>query len=167
MTIKSPLTENNNVTLVKTIKAEQLIQNWKDTFHIEITEEINGHQNIHLYQCHETQLKFFAPFEIVGSGKLYEQLQNFDWYYMPDKWEHQVALRNLSECQNILEIGSASGHFVKSVIDAGLNIRGIELNEAAVTTAQKKNLPVERLDLKEAAKLYWESLVELSHSIRV
>ncbi|NEO38540.1 MAG: class I SAM-dependent methyltransferase [Moorea sp. SIOASIH] len=154
----SPLTGSNNVTLLKTIEAEQLIQNWKDSFQIDITEELKGHHNIYLYQCNETNLKFFAPFDVVGSGKLYEKLNKFDWYYMPEKWEYNVALRDLLECQNILEIGSGSGHFVKSIIDAGLNIIGIELNEAAVTAAHKKNLPVERLDLKEGAKLYRESL---------
>lgn len=154
----SPLTGSNNVTLLRTIEAEQLIQNWQDSFQIDITDEINNYQNIYLYQCNETQLKFFAPFDIAASDNIYVKLQNFDWYYMPDKWEYTVALRDLSECHNIIEIGSGSGHFVKSVIDAGLNIKGIELNEAAVTAAQKKNLPVERLDLKEASQLYWELL---------
>ncbi|WP_319421341.1 class I SAM-dependent methyltransferase [Pleurocapsa sp. FMAR1] len=154
----SPITGSNNITLLRTIKAEQLITSWQDSFEIDITKELNNQQNIYLYQCNETKLKFFAPSEIVGSGKLYEKLQNFNWYYMPSKWEHKIALQDLSRCENVLEIGSAFGDFVTSAINAGFNIKGIELNEAAIDIAQKKNLPVERLDLEEAVKLYRESL---------
>lgn len=77
---------------------------------------------------------------------------------MPNNWKHQVALQNLSKGENILEIDSAFGFFVKSGLEAGLNIKGIELNEAAVVAVKERNLPVERLDLKEAANLYFESL---------
>lgn len=157
MSFCSPITGNNDVTLLKKLQAKQLIHDWKH-FQIDITEELNRHEEIYLYQCNQTQVKFFTPFDIAGSSKLYEQLQKFDWYYMPNKWEHQLALRDLLGCKDILEVGCASGSFVKSGIDAGLNIKGIELNEAAVTAAQQKNYPVERLDLKEAANLYRESL---------
>lgn len=155
---KSPLTKSQDITLLKTIPTEKLIQVWKNSFKIDITEELHAHEKIYLYQCNKTKIKFFVPADILGSGKLYEQLQNFDWYYMPEKWEHKVALRDLLKCKDVLEIGSASGHFVKSAIDTGLNIKGIELNETAVTAAQEKGLPVERLDLQEAAKLYRQSL---------
>ena len=158
MISKSPLTDSQDITLLKTIPTKQLIQDWKNSLEINITEEVDEHENIYLYKCNETQLKFFTPSETVGSGKLYEQLQKFKWYYMPQKWEHKVALKDLSKCKDVLEIGSASGHFVKSAIDKGFNIKGIELNEAAVAAAQRKGLPVKRLDLEEAAKLYRESL---------
>ena len=158
MNLCSPLVESKDITLLKTISAVELIHKWKQEFQIDITEELNGCHEIYLYLCNQTTLKFFLPVDITGSGKLYEQLQKIDWYYMPDKWEHQVALRDLSDCKKVLEVGCASGSFVKSGNDAGLDIRGIELNEVAVMAAQKSNLPVEHLDLKEAADLYFESL---------
>jgi 2-polyprenyl-3-methyl-5-hydroxy-6-metoxy-1,4-benzoquinol methylase len=158
LNVSSPLTGSNDVTLLTNIPTSQLIRDWQQTFQIDITNEIQGYPDIYLYQCNQTKLKFFAPSDIQGSSKLYEQLQKFDWYYMPYKWEHQVALRELLDCQKILEVGCASGSFVKLGIDVGLNIRGIELNEAAVRAAQEQNLPVEFLDLKEAATLYFESL---------
>ncbi|NEO43473.1 MAG: hypothetical protein F6K55_04805 [Moorea sp. SIO4A3] len=77
MNIISPLTENNNVTLLKSIPTKQLIQDWKIFFEIDITEEVDEHENIYLYKCNETQLKFFTPYETVGSDKLYEHLQKF------------------------------------------------------------------------------------------
>jgi 2-polyprenyl-3-methyl-5-hydroxy-6-metoxy-1,4-benzoquinol methylase len=158
MKIHSPLTHSDDVTLLKTIQSEQLIQDWKRDFQIDIAEELHGNKEVHLYRCNQTQLKFFAPFDIAGSGELYKKLQQTGNYYMPDRWEHKVALKKLSSHQKVIEIGSAYGYFVKSGREAGLDIRGIELNEAAVLAAQNQKLPVEYLDLKEAAILYRESL---------
>ncbi|HEY9673863.1 MAG TPA: class I SAM-dependent methyltransferase [Waterburya sp.] len=155
--IFSPLVYSDNVTLLKTFKANQLINDWKKNYNLDITSELKGHQEICLYQCNQTKIKFFAPFNVTGSSKLYEQLQKLDWYYMPDKWEYHVALKDLIDCKQVIEIGAALGDFVKLGIELGLNIRGIELNETAVTTAQERSLPVERLDLQEAANLYSES----------
>ncbi|KAM3116123.1 class I SAM-dependent methyltransferase [Phormidesmis sp. 146-33] len=150
----SPITHSQDVTLVKTFHAKELIPGWQQSFQIDITDELQGHQEIHLYECNQTKLKFFTPMEVVGSGKLYAQLQQFDWYYMPDKWEHQIALSQLTKGQKILEIGTGSGHFVKRAIAAGLQAQGIDLNAVAVEAAQRQNLPVERLDLEEAVRLY-------------
>ena len=156
--VTSVIVNSRDVELLNIIQAEKLIQDWQQSFKIDITQELQGHEKIYLYQCQQTQLKFFVPSDIAGSGKIYEQLQQLDWYYMADKWEHKLARKDLKECQNILEIGSACGDFVKTCQEIGLNIRGIELNEAAVTKAKERSLPVERLDLKEAAEMYHESL---------
>lgn len=156
--VVSPLTADNHVTLLKTIQAEQLIYDWKRSFQIDITDELRGHREIYLYQCNQTKLKFFSPPDVAGSSQLYKQLQRFDWFYMADKWEYQVALQDLADHDQILEIGCGFGSFVKAGIDAGLNIRGIELSEAAVSIAKGKNLPVERIDLQEVANLFPKSL---------
>jgi 2-polyprenyl-3-methyl-5-hydroxy-6-metoxy-1,4-benzoquinol methylase len=95
--------------------------------------------------------------DIAGSDKLYEQLQKFDWFYMSDKWEYQTALNDLKYCENILEIGSGFGYFIKLCQQSGLNIRGIELNKAAVKVAYDRQLPVENVNLRELFKLYPES----------
>ncbi|MGF1479794.1 MAG: class I SAM-dependent methyltransferase [Cyanophyceae cyanobacterium] len=154
----SIISNSSDISLLRIFQADQLIDDWQQHFRINIAQELQGHPKIYLYRCNQTQLKFFAPADIAGSGKLYEQLQKFDWYYMPHKWEHRIAQRDLKKCQKILEIGSAYGDFVKTCIEAGLDIKGIELNEAAVDVAQKRQLPVERLDLQEAAEIYHESL---------
>lgn len=154
MVANSPMTQTQDTTLLKTFSVAQLIQAWQDTFHIDIHDEISGCDEICLYECNQTKLQFFTPSGVVGSNKLYEKLQQFDWYYMLNKWEHQTALKHLSGCRTVLEIGSGSGHFVKSAIAAGLDAKGIELNEAAVTTAKQHGLPVEHCDLEKAADRY-------------
>ncbi|MGI0488948.1 class I SAM-dependent methyltransferase [Pantanalinema rosaneae CENA516] len=153
----SPLTNSPDVTFVKAIRTAQLIADWQQAFQIDISKEFDTCEEIKLYQCNQTKLRFFDP-PITGSGKLYAQLQNIDQYYLPDRWEHQLALQDLFGCKAALEIGAASGYFVRTAIAAGLDMRGIELNQAAVATAQTAGLPVTYLDLKEAATLYERSL---------
>lgn len=154
MNIQSPLTNTTDVTLLRTIEADKLIKDWLTIFGIDITEELKGHKKIYLYECSKTKLKFFVPFDIAGSEKLYEQLQKFDWFYMPDKWEHTVALKNLSNCENVLEVGCGFGSFIESALKKGIKVQGIELNSSAVAIAKKNNLPVTNLDLNEFAIKY-------------
>lgn len=154
MNIQSPLTNTTDVTLLRTIEADKLIKDWLTIFDIDITEELKGHKKIYLYECSKTKLKFFVPFDIAGSEKLYEQLQKFDWFYMPDKWEHTVALKNLSNCENVLEVGCGFGSFIESALKKGIKLQGIELNSSAVAIAKKNNLPVTNLDLNEFAIKY-------------
>lgn len=158
MKIYSPLTGSSDVTLLKTIQSKQLVQDWKRDFQIDIAKELHGNKEVYLYKCNQTQLEFFVPSNIAASEELYKNLQQGDRYYMPDRWEHRTALKDLTDCQEVLEIGSAWGYFVKSGRESGLNIRGIELNKTAVLAAKNQGLPVEYLDLNEAAIAYRESL---------
>ena len=153
MNLKSPLTGSSDITLLKTMVVDQLIKDWNQSLNIDISSEFRITE-IYLYQCNQTKLRFFFPFDIAGSEKLYGQLQKFDWFYMPNKWEHKIALKDLSTCNNILEVGCAFGSFIESALKSGLNAQGIELNSSAVEVARKNNLPVENLDLEEFADKY-------------
>jgi SAM-dependent methyltransferase len=156
----SPLTGSPDTTLLRTIETERLVRDWKEYFGIDIAGELREQEHVYLYRCNTTGLEFFTPPDLAGSATLYEKLQKLDWYYMADKWEFRVALRDLLDChcRDVLEIGAAFGHFVKLGMEAGLNVRGFELNEEAVSCAREKSLPVERLDLEEASALYPNSL---------
>lgn len=158
MVPRSPLTYQKNVSLVKEISVDELIVDWKKTFDIDISSEIRGFDKVQLYECNDTKLQFFYPFDLGGSERLYEQLQKFHWFYMPHKWEHQIALQNMKDCSTVLEVGCAFGSFVEAGMKADLNIEGIELNKSAVEVAQNNNLPVQSLDLREYADRYPNSL---------
>lgn len=158
MTIRSPLTGKTDVSLLREISTKKLIDEWNKILSIDISSELKGSSVIHLYECNTTGIQFFMPLEIAGSDKLYEQLQRFDWFYMPHKWEHKIALEDLKGCKDVLEVGCALGSFIELGMKAGLNIQGIELNQAAVTVAQRKGLPVRHLDLETFANSYDKTL---------
>ncbi len=144
----SPLDPHESVSLVATYQSEKLIADWVDWFEMDITSEFQGVKEIRLYQGNSTGLQFFAPENIAGSSLLYEQLQKFDWFYMEDKWEHREALIDVGQCRNVLEIGAATGGFVRTASGGGINIRGIEINRAAVEAARQDGLPVDCQELE-------------------
>jgi 2-polyprenyl-3-methyl-5-hydroxy-6-metoxy-1,4-benzoquinol methylase len=150
--VTSPLTGTGKIKLIKQFNCSDLIDEWKAAFQIDITDELKGSQQVHLFECESTGLRFFSP-DLSGSSRLYEQLQNFDWFYMPDKWEHQVALQNLKRGEKVLEVGCAFGAFIERSLKLGIEASGIEFNEAAVQAAVEKHLPVQRLDLQKLASL--------------
>lgn len=151
--ITSILTDTQDIALLKTMSSEQLVQDWRNQYQIDITDEMKGHHNIYLYQCNQTKLKFFTPLDIAGSDQLYEQLQKYDWYYMPRKWEHDVAILDLDNCHKILEVGCGKGAFVKRLRDKlNLDAQGIELNSSAAAYATKQGIPVSQIDLYDLSE---------------
>jgi 2-polyprenyl-3-methyl-5-hydroxy-6-metoxy-1,4-benzoquinol methylase len=150
--ITSPLTHSQNVTLLKTFNTDQLINDWKNIFNIDITEELHNYPEVYLYQCNESKLRFFFPFDIAGSDKLYEQLEEFDWYYMPRKWEHDVAVEDLRGCNEVLEVGCGRGDFVKRLCqEEKIKTQGIELNSIAVDYGQRHGVPIYQQNIHDLA----------------
>ncbi|WP_348251236.1 class I SAM-dependent methyltransferase [Leptolyngbya subtilissima] len=87
--------------------------------------------------------------DIFGSAQLYENLMKFEWYYMAEKWEYQVALQDLQENSRILEIGCGHGHFVRQVKNMGFQIEGIDYNEKAVLDAQISGLNIHQSSIAD------------------
>lgn len=149
----SPLTENKHITLLKKIKTEQIILDWQSYFNIDITEEIMDKDEIYLYQCNKTKLMFFLPLDIAGSRKIYEKLEEIDWYYMPNKWEHDIAIQDFKNYSKVLEVGCGRGDFVERLRkESKIDAHGIELNPSAVDYAIRRGIPVSQTDLYKLAK---------------
>lgn len=146
--IVSPLTHSDRCTLVEKIPATRLVTDWNQNFQIDIKDELAGCEEIELYVCNETGLRFFQPSSIAGSETLYAQLQKFDWFYMPWKWEHEVLYSSLKKGERVLEVGCGKGGFVEKLKNDGFDVTGIELNSSAAAYANEKGLPVYPLDLR-------------------
>jgi SAM-dependent methyltransferase len=151
--ILSPLVPSAPAKLLSVFPAGKLIEDWQKTFEIDITKELIGIQEIALYRCEASGVDFFMPSEAAGSEKLYQKLQKFDWFYMQDKWEFNRAIKDLEYSRKVLEIGSGPGFFLERAIRdlTGIQMRGIELNQAAYEEARLKGLPVEYRTLEEIA----------------
>jgi 2-polyprenyl-3-methyl-5-hydroxy-6-metoxy-1,4-benzoquinol methylase len=150
-----PLCGSQNRNLVKSISVDRLCEVWEKEFEIDISHELDGLKQIELFECIRCQLKYFSPNSLVGSSKMYAQLENFGWYYMPSKWEYSVALRDLIGSKRILEIGSGYGHFIrKALLNNRISVEGIELNETAIQKAKKEGINLQRANLSDIAKEY-------------
>ena len=139
--------------LLKVINCDEIIHKWLVQFNIDISHELENISQIQLYSCPKTKINFFVPEQTIGSSRLYEQLEKFDWYYMEQKWEHDIAIKDLSECQKVLEVGCGKGYFIKRLSEE-MNIEawGIDTNLNAIQYAKSQNINVVNADLKNIAQ---------------
>jgi 2-polyprenyl-3-methyl-5-hydroxy-6-metoxy-1,4-benzoquinol methylase len=146
-----PLCASPEANLVCDIPATKLVEGWQRRYSINIKPELKDVATIQLYACIDCSLRYYIPPGLAGSASLYAALDRFDWYYMPRKWEHDVAIQDLQGRSKVLEVGCGVGDFVTRMRENGWDAEGIELNDVAVQTAQARGLPVRHIDLTELA----------------
>lgn len=135
----NPFIENSPVTFLREISKDILIKGYKRNYKIDIDNYLAPAEKISLYECKESGYQFFFPFNISGDSQFYEKLQNFDWYYMPWKWEHELCKKFIKENDKILEVGCGRGAFLNKISEQYNHIDciGLELNKSAVVENDK------------------------------
>jgi 2-polyprenyl-3-methyl-5-hydroxy-6-metoxy-1,4-benzoquinol methylase len=147
-----PLCGSGTVRPRKSFDTRVLEGEWKRIWSINIRDEFHGHPQLHLYDCEDCRLQFFVPGDVAGSPRLYEQLEQLSWYYMPEKWEHKVALEDLTGLRAVLEVGCGFGDFLALARKRGFEMfEGIEQNPSAVRRANSQGLTVRMEDIEVAA----------------
>lgn len=148
-----PLCDSTRTQEVRTFNVGDLIASWKSAFQIDISSEFKGISAISINECEDCSLCFFSPGTVAGSAALYAELDRFDWYYEPRKWEYDVALKELRKTDQLLEVGCGSGAFLRIAKDEiGLLGEGIELNRDVVTAAQHEGMRVRATTVEECAQ---------------
>jgi 2-polyprenyl-3-methyl-5-hydroxy-6-metoxy-1,4-benzoquinol methylase len=145
----SPFRKDVDCVLERTIDSEIIIEKYQSSFNIDVRHFFNDVPKVSLYRCPVTGYRFYYPFNLSGDGKFYEQLEKYEWYYMPWKWEHTKAKEMIAKGQKVLEIGGGEGGFVERMHKEGFDITGLELNESAAEKARQKGLQVltERIEV--------------------
>jgi 2-polyprenyl-3-methyl-5-hydroxy-6-metoxy-1,4-benzoquinol methylase len=153
MKIFSPLLRNNQAILEKKIPSSFIIKKYKERLNLNVEEYLLDVQDVQLYRCCDTGFRFYYPFNLSGDSLFYEQLQNFEWYYTPWKWEHQITTNYISDGMKILEVGSASGSFLEKIKTQNkVECKGLELNVKAALEGQKKGLDIVLESIQEHSK---------------
>ncbi len=149
-----PLCRSQDFSRKQNFSSSEIIEEWRHAFQIDVSAAFNGVAGFQLLECVECRLQFFEPASLAGPPSLYEKLEKFDWYYMREKWEHHVALEDLSDCENGIEVGCGFGEFVARVVKERPEIafEGYEQNPSAVRTARKNGIPVHSMDLEVLAE---------------
>jgi len=99
--------------------------------------------------CQQCSLAFFSPLE-TGGAALYEHLQTFDWYYMEEKEEFQIAMRFVPKTGSVLEVGSGKAAFATHV---GVErYTGLEFNSKAIERAKEKGIALIKESIEDHAK---------------
>ena len=140
--MKSPLRNNGEVRFVQSFELNDVKNRYKRQLQIDVSKFFSKKESLNLFECVGTGYRFFYPFDTAGDGKFYEQLQSFDWYYMPWKWEHSETLKIIHQNHKVLEVGSGNNEFVKKLSTDGISATGLELNEHSVLKGKKDGLDI-------------------------
>ena len=150
--MECPLCKSLDLDFLSSVPVSVLVKAWKKDFGIDIQSLLENIQTIQLFACQSCHLQHFVPYDLAGTAAFYATLDKFDWYYMPRKWEHDLALLDLKGSQTVVDVGCGKGDFVARMKENGIVFaEGIELNENAVQIAQSHGWPVRRIDLADLA----------------
>src|ERR1051326_7368981 len=108
-----PLCRSSNTAKLRSMDVAHVADLWRERLHIDVRREFNSVEAFELWRCKQCDLMFFVPENIAGSPDLYSQLSGFDWYSRAQKWEYEIAIKDLQGCRVVLEVGCASGNFLK------------------------------------------------------
>lgn len=151
--IISPLTLTNKVSFLQKIKTKDIINKYRK-YQLDVSKYFIDVKEVSIYQCDKTGYKFYYPCSLAGDSAFYQHFQNFDWYYMPWKWEHEITTSYLKDGMNILEVGCAHGAFLEKInklFDLGTCV-GLELNESS--TIKKEKFEIVNKYVQDYAKIH-------------
>lgn len=143
------------VRVIDQFTFHDLRQLYFETCEVDINSCINepySEKFVHLYNCDDCGLEFY-PSSLRGNATLYEALAKFDYYYMPDKWEFDEALKDAARCSTFLEIGCGRGAFLLQVLKMNPNARvaGLETSPDALRVAREAGLEVHAATIEDFA----------------
>lgn len=143
--MKSPLSNKENVKLVRSYPATQVIALYKKSLEIDIAPFYENVEKVDLYECIDSGYRFYYPFSLEGKPAFYEALINSKFQYYPGwKWENDIASKYISPGDKLIDVGCGDGTFLDILgkMKPGVHRFGIEFNEEAIQQATAKGLHV-------------------------
>lgn len=150
--MKSPITGSNNVILEKEILSSFIIERYKKELCIDVSKFFKTIDKVSVYKCIDTGYRFYHPFNLSGDDVFYQELEKFPWYYMDWKWEHSIAESIIKKNDKVLEIGCASGSFLKKIKVGGAIVEGLEMNSAALKRGLSDGLTIHSQFIEDFSK---------------
>lgn len=145
------LSANGELRTVKNFSSKDIVDKYCRYLDIDVSRFFSDVETIELIEDVKTGYKFYQPNGIEGDSRFYEELEKFEWYYMPWKWEHEYVMLLLKDKDVILEVGSGGLGFVEKLHANGYDVSGLELNEKSLVKASSLNLKVYRDSIQEYA----------------
>lgn len=141
------LCKSSNVKAVEQLDTRILSDLYKKRAKVEVSHFFKQ-EKIDLCECADCGLLFYNPI-ILGDGKFYEDLQNYEGYYLEEKSDYLEACKHISENDDVLEVGCGAGFFTNFIKPKSYT--GLEFNDKAIQIAQGKGLNVKKELLHEHA----------------
>lgn len=139
--IKSPISDSLNVKLFEVIPSSLIIEKYQEDLDIDVKRFFNSNK-VEIYECLDTGLLFYYPYDTVGDEKLYKDLQDKGTYYSIWNWEHDAVYDIIKTGNKVLEVGCGTGSFLEKLKEDRIEAYGLELNNKAVNVCKQKGLNV-------------------------
>ncbi|MCS7073120.1 MAG: class I SAM-dependent methyltransferase [Bacteroidia bacterium] len=142
--IPSPIAPREFANFEESVSVERIIQLYQKRYQLDVRPYFQGVEKLQIFSCEKTHFRFFYPYTVAGDGNFYAHFQQYDWYYIPWKWEHEVTCSFLKGEEKILEVGSGSGGFISGLQQRHPNVQaiGLELNPKAIAEANHKKVAI-------------------------
>lgn len=142
LTYKSPITGSNNIELISSIKSKEIIDKYLNEYKFDVSHYFKDLDSIEILRCKDTGYTFYYPYGIHGNEDLYQHLEQFDFYYLNDRWEFNIPPLFTKTGANLLEIGCGNGYALFSYKQKGINCTGLELNKEAIRVCEEKGISI-------------------------
>jgi len=152
----SPVSLNDNTTLLETISSKELIELYRKSSAIDVSYLEKIAPEIKLYRCNDSGYMFYTPAAAAGDGNFYAQLSKQEWYYSHTRWEHIRSIELFPDKGEMLEMGCGAGYFLGLLKEKkpGINAVGLEINENAIAEGKQKGLNIIGEDVIEFSKTH-------------
>lgn len=151
--VLSPVSGSTHVSLQHEISVQEIVQRYRSELKIDVGHFFGDLKSIQVYRCDDTGYVFYEPKTVFGDGEFYRKLQENNWYYKEEKWEHQIALGEIASSDRVLEVGSGAGAFLRRLKkNCQTSPIGLEMNQGAATEARSRGCEVITESVEEHAK---------------
>ncbi len=147
--VPSPIT-NKPCKIIDTFSVKEVIEGYRKDIGIDVSNYFGESENLPLYQCEDTQLRFFYPQALAGDDLFYTSLEDRQGYYDEWKWDYEFALPFIDHSSKVLDIGCGRGAFLKKIKDEkNCTVKGLELNPSAFEFIKQRGIDVEMRTIED------------------
>jgi 2-polyprenyl-3-methyl-5-hydroxy-6-metoxy-1,4-benzoquinol methylase len=127
-------------TLVRTLRTSDLRAQYVAKAGYDPEHCFCGHDEVHLYECSRTAMRFWRPAEVAGDEAFYAELSaRLPNYYRTDRWEYNAARQAIaSSSARVLEVGCGRGYFLRSLEGLVADAVGLEFNRTAIANKETR-----------------------------
>ncbi len=138
---KCLLCESKNITTVEELDTKIITDLYQSRANINVKQSFVNIPTISLCECNSCKLRYYYPL-ILGDGHFYEQLQDYEGYYLEEKYDYIEAAKFITSSDDVLEVGCGAAFFTNFIKPKSYT--GIEFNDKAIKIAQSKNINVQK-----------------------
>jgi len=143
------LCRGKNISMLEHLNTHQIARLYQTRARVDVKKFFKA-ESLLLLHCNDCDLKFYSPL-VSGDSRFYDELQEYNNYYLETKAEYVEAAKYIATSDEVLEIGCGEGAF-RNFINCH-TYTGLEFSDAAVKKASVKGLYILKQPIEDFAVL--------------